>query len=196
VDGETEWRTDRTKDGETWRKLIVAFRNFANAPKKGEGSFCCNEFWLFISDWGLPCRLLTSSPVSEIRNVIYSEISSCLKIKGHSWQGTVQNNNCYVGVLCWVEDEQYTLRVGNITNPSERNRTHLIFQLERHLHFLPIWELTGFNSRAQRPDILTIFFRDLLQSKQINAEIMTHCKPRLFPVKHSFNSIYPTFQNS
>ena len=72
-------------------------------------------------------------------------------------------------------------------------RTHQIFQSERHFYFQPIWELTGFNSLAQRPDKLTMFFRTLLQSIQINAGIMTHCNIRPISVKHIFNSFIPNF---
>ena len=109
------------------------------------------------------------------------------KIKGHSWHGTVQNNNSDVGVLWWAEDEQCSVRAGNITNLSERKRTHIILQSERDHYFLSLWEFAGFNSRDQGPDIFNIFFRGLLQPIQINAEIMTHCKSQPFSVKHIFN---------
>ena len=193
----TERRTGITEDGETWRKLIVAFRNFAKAPKKGEGFSVATNFdsSYHTEVWHAGRLLLALYLKLETlytARSLHAFHSSC-KIKGHSWHGTVQNNNCYGGVLWWAEDEQYTVWLGNVTNLSGRNRTPQILQSERHLYFLPIWELTGFNSRAQRPDALTMFFRSLLQSIQINAGIMTHCNIRPISVKHIFSSSISNF---
>jgi hypothetical protein len=91
--GRTDGRTDR----QTYMtKLIVAFRNFANAPKK---PCCCNYSTLaWLSGWMLTC--VTEEDQIRLESPDVSEISRyAVSITHHTWYGKLRK--LWVSRLKW-----------------------------------------------------------------------------------------------